>query len=275
MMFWQHGPNEREREQRERERERNHGRTPSANNGNGSQSANGSAASSRSSSMSRHGNETLFDSSTIRAGGRVPPPNEANFAALMDGAPNGITNTSSASASNSGGGGKKIWVPPTPNTNSNTSNLVTPKAPRSRNDRSDRNERVERVGGSDDREPPPSGSRLAITATANSTTTSPAIHPLSLTLSSASANQNQLVPTSNSQFSQSSFYAVSERARDDRLRVRAGEFRNRAEVVAAFQRRVEDLMAEFAEAITRVDEYERFGPSSALTSSGAGSRMGP
>ena len=53
-----------------------------------------------------------------------------------------------------------------------------------------------------------------------------------------------------------------------------GQVRSRAEE-AAFQRRVEDLMAEFAEAITRVDEYERFGPSSALTSSGAGSRMGP
>ncbi len=58
---------------------------------------------------------------------------------------------------------------------------------------------------------------------------------------------------------QDRFYAVAERARDERLRVRRGEFRSRAEVVAAFRRRVDELMNEFAEALATVDDVERFG----------------
>jgi hypothetical protein len=53
---------------------------------------------------------------------------------------------------------------------------------------------------------------------------------------------------------QQQFYAVSERARDDRIRIQRGVFRSRAEVVASFRRRVEELMNEFEEALIAVDD---------------------
>lgn len=79
--------------------------------------------------------------------------------------------------------------------------------------------------------------------------------------SSLSASSGALVPASasTSASGQDRFYAVAERAREDRLRVRRGEFRSRAEVVAAFRRRVDLLMDEFAEALANVDDVERFG----------------
>lgn len=81
----------------------------------------------------------------------------------------------------------------------------------------------------------------------------------SSSMSSALSLTSSVNTVANASVAQDSFYAVAERARDERLRVRRGEFQSRAEVVAAFQRRVEDLMAEFAAALVRVDEYERFG----------------
>lgn len=41
------------------------------------------------------------------------------------------------------------------------------------------------------------------------------------------------------------------------MRVRHGEYETRAEVVAAFRRRIDEVMAEFAEALVVVDERER------------------
>lgn len=74
-------------------------------------------------------------------------------------------------------------------------------------------------------------------------------------MSASSSSSSAVVAASG----QDRFYAVAERARDERLRVRRGEFRSRAEVVAAFRRRVDELMDDFAEALATVDEQERFG----------------
>ena len=52
---------------------------------------------------------------------------------------------------------------------------------------------------------------------------------------------------------QDSFYASADRARADRTRVLQGEYRSRAEVVAAFQKKMEDLMKEFVGALEKVD----------------------
>ena len=103
-----------------------------------------------------------------------------------------------------------------------------------------------------------SSSSLALTLPAGRASASSAsASSLSLTTTNVS---NNAVAIANASISQDSFYAVAERARDERLRVRRGEFQSRSEVVAAFQRRVEDLMSEFAEALQRADDFERFGP---------------
>lgn len=85
------------------------------------------------------------------------------------------------------------------------------------------------------------------------------------TATATSSFSNFSLKSSSSQSSQSSissqegFYSVSERARSDRHRIISAEYKTRAEVVAAFQRKVEDLMKDFVIALERVDSLNGVG----------------
>ncbi|TDL14132.1 hypothetical protein BD410DRAFT_846315 [Rickenella mellea] len=77
----------------------------------------------------------------------------------------------------------------------------------------------------------------------------------SSTMSSTSSNPSASAPADvEIPATQDQFYAMSDVAKTERLRVRRGELKNRAEVVAHYERKMFALMREFAEALNRVED---------------------